>query len=45
MRRRDRQLLTGTRDAGDSQVTEVGVQPGLGGGLAPMLREGAGGVS
>ena len=28
MRRRNRQLLTGTWDAGDSQVTEVGVQPG-----------------
>ena len=28
MRRRNRQLLTGTWDAGDSRVTEVGGQPG-----------------
>lgn len=27
MRRRNRQLLTGTWDAGDSRVTEVGGQP------------------
>lgn len=41
-RRRNRQLLTGTWDAGDSRVTEVGGQRTGGDGLAWMLGEGAG---